>query len=116
MCKNSNRPVWHRTDALVGYDIVGGRKGLYYDATKLLSYVPIASMIEAFGQLESLSMLAKFRDGTVTIEPTGTSTSPTCSHDLHFRISCSKGSALSVTFSSLQTHTIQQVLTVHHPS
>jgi hypothetical protein len=33
----SNRPVL--ADDLVGYDIVGGRKGLYYDATKLLSYV-----------------------------------------------------------------------------
>jgi hypothetical protein len=43
-----------------------------------------ASMIEAFGQLGSSNALAKFRDGTVTIEPTGTSTSPTCSHDLPF--------------------------------
>jgi hypothetical protein len=72
MCKLKSSSFGTEHDALVGYDIVGGRKGLYYDATKLLSYVPIASMIEAFGQLESHQYaLAKFRDGTVTIEPTG---------------------------------------------
>jgi hypothetical protein len=58
MCKIKSSSFGTELMPCGGYDIVGGRKGLYYDATKLLSYVPIASMIEAFGQLDQYARLS----------------------------------------------------------